>query len=225
MAEWVRHLESKYSMEVWLVKINLEKANLSKRDLHELVTSAILPRPIAWVSTVGENGVFNLAPFSCFAPIGLKPPLIVLHITWGRDGQKKDTLRNIEFSKEFVINVVTEDLAEPMNQTCFEYSPDVSEFTEVGLTPVQSEMVKAPRLAESPVNMECRALQIMEFGKVPEGGHVIIGEVLVVHIKDELWAGDQIDISKLKAIGRLGGDLYCRTTNRFEMHRPRPDII
>src|SRR4030042_713896 len=108
MAEWVRHLESKYSMEVWLVKINLEKANLSKRDLHELVTSAILPRPIAWVSTVGENGVFNLAPFSCFAPIGLKPPLIVLHITWRRDGQKKDTLRNIEFSKEFVINVVTE---------------------------------------------------------------------------------------------------------------------
>jgi flavin reductase (DIM6/NTAB) family NADH-FMN oxidoreductase RutF len=202
------------------VKINLTKANLSKKDMHKLFTSAIMPRPIAWVSTVGENGVFNLAPFSAFAPIGFKPALIVLYISWRRDGQKKDTLRNIEFSKEFVINVVTEDLAEPMNQSCFEYPPDVSEFKEVGLTPVKSEVVKAPRLAESPINMECRALQIMEFGKVPEGGHVVIGEVLVVHIMDEVWVDDQIDMSKLKAIGRLGGDFYCRTTSTFEMHRP-----
>jgi flavin reductase (DIM6/NTAB) family NADH-FMN oxidoreductase RutF len=202
------------------MKINLSKVNLSKRDLHVLFTSAIVPRPIAWVSTVGENGVFNLAPFSAFATIGLKPALVALGITWTRDGQKKDTLRNIEFSKEFVINVVTEELAKPMNQTCFEYSPDVSEFTEVGLTPLKSEVVKAPRLAESPVNMECRALEIMEFGKVPEGGHMIIGEVLVVHVKDEFWSDDHINMTKLKAIGRLGGDIYCRTTSVFEMHRP-----
>jgi flavin reductase (DIM6/NTAB) family NADH-FMN oxidoreductase RutF len=208
-----------------LVKINLSEANLSKRDLHELFTSAIVPRPIAWVSTVGENGVFNLAPFSAFAPIGLKPALVVLGITWRRDFQKKDTLRNIEHSKEFVINVVTEDLAKLMNQTCFEYSANISEFKEVRLTPLRSEVVKAPRLAESPVNMECRAHDIMEFGNVPDGGHVIIGEVLVIHIKDEFWAGDQIDMVKLKAIGRLGGDLYCRTTSTFEMHRPQKDIL
>jgi flavin reductase (DIM6/NTAB) family NADH-FMN oxidoreductase RutF len=193
---------------------------LSKKNLHKLLTSAIVPRPIAWVSTVGENGVFNLAPFSAFATIGLKPALVVLGITWRRDGEKKDTLRNIEFSKEFVINVATEDLAKPMNQTCLEYSPDVSEFTEVGLTALKSEVVKAPRLAESPVNMECRALEVKEFGKVPEGGHLIIGEVLVVHVEDEFWAGDQIDVARLKAIGRLGGDVYCRTTSTFEMHRP-----
>jgi flavin reductase (DIM6/NTAB) family NADH-FMN oxidoreductase RutF len=107
-----------------------------------------------------------------------------------------------------------------MNQTCFEYSSDVSEFTEAGLTALKSEVVKAPRLAESPVNMECRALEIKEFGKVPEGGHLIIGEILVVHVEDEFWAGDQIDGAKLKAIGRLGGDVYCRTTSTFEMHRP-----
>jgi flavin reductase (DIM6/NTAB) family NADH-FMN oxidoreductase RutF len=218
--EQVRHRETNIKGRYLFMKINLSKANLSKRDLHELFMSAILPRPIAWVSTVGENGVFNLAPFSAFAPIGLKPALVVLGITWKRDLQKKDTLRNIEDSKEFVINVVTEDLAQPMNQTCFEYSNDVSEFKEVGLTPLKSEVVKAPRLAESPVNMECRALDIMEFGNAPEGGHVIIGEVLIVHIKDEFWAGDQIDMANLKAIGRLGGDLYCRTTSTFEMHRP-----
>jgi flavin reductase (DIM6/NTAB) family NADH-FMN oxidoreductase RutF len=143
-----------------------------------------------------------------------------LGVTWTRDGKKKDTLRNIESSKEFVINIVTDDLSKPMNQTCFEYPPEVSEFTEVGLTPLKSEMVKAPRLAESPVHMECRLLQIMEFGKSPDGGHVIIGEILVVHIKDEFWAGDQVDMAKLKAIGRLGGDFYCRTTDMFEMHRP-----
>jgi flavin reductase (DIM6/NTAB) family NADH-FMN oxidoreductase RutF len=202
------------------MKIDLSKANPSRRDLHELFMSAILPRPIAWVSTVGKNGVYNLAPFSAFAPIGLKPALVVLNIGWRRDGEKKDTLRNIESSKEFVINVVTEDLAEPMNQTCFEYSSDVSEFTEVGLTPLESEVVKAPRLGESPVNMECRALEIKEFGKAPDGGHGIIGQVLVVHVKDEFWAGDQINTDKLKVIGRLGGDLYCRTSSVFEMHRP-----
>jgi flavin reductase (DIM6/NTAB) family NADH-FMN oxidoreductase RutF len=202
------------------MKINLSKAKLSKKDLHMLFTSAIVPRPIAWVSTVGENGIFNIAPFSAFATISLKPALIVLGVTWRRDGQKKDTLRNIEFSKEFVINVVTEDLAKPMNQSCFEYSADVSEFVEVGLTPLKSEVVKAPRLAESPVNMECRALEIKELGKVPDGGHMIIGEVLVIHVKDEFWAGDQIDMAKLNAIGRLGGDFYCRTNSPFEMHRP-----
>jgi flavin reductase (DIM6/NTAB) family NADH-FMN oxidoreductase RutF len=202
------------------MKIDLSEENLDKRDLHKLFTSAIVPRPIAWVSTVGENGVFNLAPFSAFATIGLKPALVVLGIGRKRDGQKKDTLRNIEFSKEFVINVVTEDLAKAMNQTCFEYPPDVSEFTEVGLTPLKSEMVKAPRLAESPVNMECRAREIMESGKAPEGGHMIIGEVVVVHVKDEFWAAGQIDMAKLKAMGRLGGDAYCRTTDMFEMRRP-----
>ncbi len=202
------------------MKIILSKAKLSKQDLHKLFTSAIVPRAIAWVSTVGKNGVFNLTPFSAFSTIGLRPALVVLGITWRRDGEKKDTLRNIEFSKEFVINVVTEDLVKPMNQTCFEYSSDASEFTEVGLTPLESEVVKAPRLAESPVNMECRALQITEFGKVPEGGHVIIGEVLIVHVEDKLWAGDQIDVAKLKAVGRMGGDFYCRTTSMFEMHRP-----
>lgn len=207
------------------MKINPADPRLTKRDLHEAFTSAVVPRPIAWVSTVGHNGVYNLAPFSCFMTIGLRPALVCLNITWRRDGQKKDTLRNIEFNREFVVNVTTEDLARPMNQSCFEYPPDVSEFKEAGVTPVKSDLVKAPRVAESPVNLECRAMQITEFGKPTDGGHVIIAEVLLIHVKDEYWNGDHIDASRLKAIARLGGDLYCRTTSSFEMKRPKHDIL
>ena len=200
------------------MKINPE--NLDKRELHELFMSAILPRPIAFVSTIGDDGVFNAAPFSCVAPIGLKPALVCFNIGRKRNGLKKDTLKNIESCKEFVINVVDEALAEPMNQAAAEYPPDVDEFKEAGLTPRKSQLVKPPMIAESPVNMECRLKQILEFGEAPSGSHVIIGEVLLVHVKDELWTGIDIDVTKLRPIGRLGGQLYCRTTDVFEMKRP-----
>lgn len=201
------------------MKINL--SDLNNRELHELFTSAILPRPIAFVSTIGENGVFNLAPFSFFNQLCLKPAIVGFNIGWKREGQEKDTLRNIEFSKDFVINVVTETLAEAMNQACAEYPSDVDEFAEVGLTPVKADLVKAPMVAESPVNMECRLVQILKFGEAPTGSHVAIGEVILVHVKDELWANNHIEISKLKPIGRLGEDFYCRTKDIFEMKRPR----
>lgn len=195
-------------------------ANLNKRDSHELLMSAILPRPIAFVSTVGEDGIFNVAPFSCFAPIGMKPAFVCLQISWKRDGQKKDSLRNIEFTKDFVVNAVDESMAEAMNQASADYPSNVDEFKEVGLTALKSDLVKAPRVGESPINMECKLVQILEFGEVPTGGHVVIGEVVLVHVEDELWSVDQIDISKWKPVGRLGGQLYCRMTDIFEMRRP-----
>jgi flavin reductase (DIM6/NTAB) family NADH-FMN oxidoreductase RutF len=200
--------------------MKIDPQGMRKRDLHELLLSAVLPRPIAFVSTTGEDGVFNLAPYSCFAPIGMKPPLVCMQIGWKRDGQKKDTLRNIEFSRDFVVNVVTEPLAKAMNQSAYEYPSHVDEFKEVGLTPSKSDLVKSPLLVESPVNMECKMLQITAFGGIPMGSNVIIGEIVLFHVKDDLWADDQIDASKLKAIGRLGGQLYCRTTDTFEMERP-----
>jgi flavin reductase (DIM6/NTAB) family NADH-FMN oxidoreductase RutF len=200
------------------VKIIPERLN--KRDSHELLMSAILPRPIAFVSTVGEDGVFNVAPFSCFAPIGMKPALVCLQVSRKRNGQKKDTLINIESTRDFVVNVVDESMVEAMNQASADYPSDVDEFKEVGLTAVKSDLVKAPRVAESPIHMECKLVQILEFGEVPTGSHVVIGEVVLAHVRDELWAGDQIDISKWKPIGRLGGQLYCRMTDRFEMKRP-----
>ena len=137
-----------------------------------------------------------------------------------RDGQKKDTLVNIESSKEFVINIVTETMAEAMNQASGEYPSDVDEFQEVGLTPAKSDLVKPPMVAESPVNMECKLMQILEFGEPHRRAFFTIGEIVRIHIKDELWADGNITAHKLKAIGRLGEDLYCRTTDIFEMKRP-----
>jgi flavin reductase (DIM6/NTAB) family NADH-FMN oxidoreductase RutF len=200
--------------------MKITPSHLSKKDMHELLMSAILPRPIAFVSTIGEDGIFNLAPFSCFTPVGLKPALVCLQIGWKRDGEKKDTLRNIESAKDFVVNSVDEALAEAMNQTSAEYPSDIDEFKEVGLTAIKSDLVRAPRVAESPVSMECQLVKILEYGEAPTGSHVVIGEILLFHVKDELWCGDEIDISKWKPIGRLGGDLYCRTRDVFEMKRP-----
>ena len=200
--------------------MKIRPKDLDQHALHELFMSAILPRPVAWVSTVGEDGVKNLAPFSCFTTLSLKPATVCIQIGWKRDGTKKDTLRNIEATKDFVIAVVTEEMADAMNLTCAEYPPDVDEFKEARLTPLMSDVVKAYRLAESPVNMECRVFQIIKLGEAPSGGHLILGEVMMVHIKDALWSVDHIDHKALRAIGRLGEDLYCRTTDVFKMKRP-----
>jgi len=189
---------------------------------HHLLTDVVVPRPIAWVSTEDEHGVFNLAPFSCYGLICAKPAVVGIGIGTNRYGQKKDTCRNIEFSKEFVINIVDENLAEAMNQTSAPYPREVSEFKEVKLTSVKADLVKAPMVLESPINMECRVLQVIEFGEFPSIQNFFIGEVLRVHIKDELWDGKNVDMAKLKPIGRLGGegDRYTRTRDVFLMERP-----
>lgn len=201
-----------------MMKIDL--TNLDYKDSHELLVSAIVPRPIAFVSTAGKDGVFNVAPFSFFSPISCKPALVGLGIGTRRDGRKKDTLVNIEFSRDFVINVVTETLAEAVNQASADYASDVDEFKEVGLTPVKADMVKSPMVAESPINMECRLVQILEVGDATRSSSFIIGEVVRVHIKDDLYINGEIQGSAFKTIGRLGAELYCRTTDLFEMKRP-----
>ena len=200
--------------------MKLDPVNLESRNAHELLVSIVLPRPIAFVSTVSEDGVFNAAPFAFFSGICAKPMLIGFTIGRKRDGQKKDSLANIESSREFVINVVTETLAEAMNQTSKDYPSHVDEFKEAGLTPVNADIVKPPMVAESPVNMECRLVQSLEFGDAPRYNTFVIGEVVRIHIKDDLYVNDKIQISRLKAIGRLGGEFYCRTTDMFEMKRP-----
>ena len=201
-----------------VIEMKIDPEDMSRRNTHELIMSAIVPRPVALVSTVGEDGVFNLAPYSGFYSLALKPTLVGINFGWTRDGRTKDTLRNIEFSKEFVVNVVTETMAEVMNQTSAEYPSDVDEFKEVGLTPIKADIVKSPMVAESPVNMECKLVQIMQFGESPIGSQVAIGQVVLVHVKDELWSGEYIEPSRLKAIARIGGrDSYCRTRDIFKM--------
>lgn len=200
--------------------MKIDPSSLDWMDTHELLVAAVLPRPIAFVSTVGEDGVNNLAPFSFFAPISVQPAYIGFSISRYRDGRKKDTLVNIEFSKDFVINIVIEDLVDAMNQASKDYPSSVDEFKEVGLTPVKSDLVRSPMVAESPVNMECRLVKILEFGEAPRITNFVIGEVLRVHVKEDIWIDNKIKADGLKAVGRLGEELYCRTTDMFEKKRP-----
>jgi len=204
--------------------MKLDPENLSASDTHELLTATIAPRPIAFVSTVGEDGVYNLAPFSLFNAICVKPSLVGFSIAPGREGRKKDTLQNIEATGEFVLNVVSEDIAQAMNQASYAYPSEVDEFKEVGLTPLKADLVRAPMVAESLINLECRLQNILELGEAPAITSFVIGEVLRLHVKDELYAGGNIEMSRLKTIGRLGGELYCRTRDIFEMKRPYPYV-
>ena len=201
--------------------MKIDPAKLDTREVHHLYMTIISPRPIAWVSTVDKRGINNLAPFSTYTLLSGMPAVVGFGVGTFRDGRKKDTLRNIERNGQFVINVVTEDLGEAMNLTSAPYPPEVSEFEKVELTPIKSELIAPARVGEAMVSLECKMSQILRFGKPPTQNSFVIGEVILLHVKDEIWNNGTIDASKLKTIGRLGGtDLYCRTSDRFEMKRP-----
>lgn len=200
--------------------MKFDSQGLNQRELYKLISGAVVPRPIAWVSTVGESGINNLAPFSYYNAVCADPAIICVSIGW-RDGAEKDSIRNLKYTGDFVVNVVTEELAEAMNLTAGEYSPDVDEFQLAKLTAVPSERVKAPRVRESPINMECKLLQTLEFGNAPTHNTVAFGEVVYLHVRDDLLDNGRIDFLKLKPVGRLAGDLYTRSTDIFEIKRPR----
>jgi flavin reductase (DIM6/NTAB) family NADH-FMN oxidoreductase RutF len=199
-----------------------EPEQLAATDIYKLMIGFIVPRPIAFVSTVSAAGARNLAPFSYFTACGSNPP-VVCFATSVRSGANpyKDTLRNVEATGEFVVNIVSEEIAEQMNKTSAEVPPDVDEFALSGLTPLESDLVKPPRVAESKVQMECRLHQIVRVSDKPGGGILVLGEVLRFHVLESLLDGYKVDPEKLKAIGRMGGPTYVRTQDRFDMERPK----
>ena len=201
--------------------MKIDPTGLDSKAIHELMVGCVAPRPIAFVSTIGEDGVYNVAPFSFFTLMSMHPTVVGFAIGRKRGGSKKDTLVNIEFSRDYVINVVSEAIAPAMNQASGDYPSHVDEFKEAGLTPAASDVVKPPRVAESPIQIECRLMQIMEFGVFPRIHNFIVGEVLAVHVQDDLIVDGVIKSDRLKAVGRIGEDLYCRTGDLFEMKRPR----
>jgi flavin reductase (DIM6/NTAB) family NADH-FMN oxidoreductase RutF len=198
--------------------------DVSKADVvavYRALIGVVSPRPIAWVTTVDSDGRVNLAPFSFFNAFGANPPVVVFSPTLRRDGSKKDTLRNLDAVGEFVVNAAVEELAEKVNATSKELPPGQSEAEHAGLTLEPSTKVRPPRVALSPVHLECRVRQILPIGDGPIAANLVIGEVLLIHIADSVLDGrGAVDPHKLRTIARLGGDYYCRSTDLFEMERP-----
>jgi flavin reductase (DIM6/NTAB) family NADH-FMN oxidoreductase RutF len=203
-------------------------SDLLHKDLYNLLLNSVAPRPIAWVSTQSASGQLNLAPFSFFNAVCVNPPLLAFapglrppKQPAAQHGEAKDTLRNVRDTKEFVVNIVTYELREAMNLTSGEYDASVNEFELAKLTPEPSNMVHPPRVAESPVSFECKLHQILDFSPAPTSSSLVIGKIVSIHINDAHLKEGKLDRNSLDLIGRMGGMQYTRTTQRFEMVRPK----
>lgn len=208
--------------------MNIPPEEIALRDRYKLLIGAIVPRPIAVVSTLAPSGETNLAPFSFFCGVGSNPMTLAFCPGNKPDGTDKDTLRNSlgrdeGGTGEFVVNVATESWAHQMAAAGEPLDYGESEFDLTGLTPVASLVVAPPRVAESPIAFECRTLQVIRTNPgVADGGNLVLGEVVFIHVDDELlddaW---HVDADRLRAIGRMGGADYCRTRDRFSLPRGR----
>lgn len=194
-------------------KINF--SDLTQPEKYHVLISTVVPRPIAWVSTISEKGVGNLAPYSFFNAVSSNPPCVMFSVANSRAG-KKHTLKNIEQTKEFVINLAPTYLIGPMSCTASMYPEGVDELKEIGLTSIPSTMISPVRVKESPVNLECKLFDIKNIGGDGAGGaNIIFGEVLVAHIWDEAIQNGKIIFEKLSPLGRLGGADYIEPGNKI----------
>jgi len=193
-------------------------------DAYALLTGCVVPRPIAFVSSLSKAGVANLAPFSFFNAGGAHPCSLVFSPVTSGAGRDKDTLHNVRETGEYVVHIAPWPIRERMNQASADYGPDVDEFAEAGFTKAPSVHVKPWRAAECPIAMECRLFRIVEHGVGPLHANYVIGEVVLFHIAEAVLTNGRVDAAKLDAIGRLGGPNYTRVTREsiFGMPRPAP---
>ena len=199
---------------------------LSRQSLYKILIGSVVPRPIGWISTVNVGGQPNLAPFSFFNVVCPKPPTVLFcPMIRGTDGKAKDTLNNVKATSEFVVNIVSENLAAAMVASSVEIAPEVNEFELTGLATAPSVIVRPPRVAESLIHFECKLSQMIEIGNQPGGGSVVLGEIVHLHVDERVLFGeDKIDLAALKPIGRLAGSAYVRMTDIYEMERPKSQI-
>ena len=195
-------------------------ADMGIRDVYTLMVQLITPRPIAWVSTVSKSGVTNLAPYSFFNGVGANPPSVLFCPVNRRDGTRKHSLLNVLETGEFVVNLVSFDNAELMNQTSADYEQEQSEIDALGIETAPSTLVQPPRVQSASAQFECKLIKHIELADGPAGANVVIGEVVMLHVDDSVIDENVIDVSKLDNVGRLGGKSYARTTDRFELDRP-----
>lgn len=204
--------------------MNVRPDELPHREFYRILISSVAPRPIAWVSTLSKDGQPNLAPFSFFNVLASKPPLLGFSpsLRWIDEVvAPKDTLRNIRDTHEFVVNVVTWDVAEAMNLTSGDYRASVNEFEVASLGTRPSQVVRPPQVAESPVSFECKLHQVLDFGTEPPSGSLVIGEIVSIYLKEEVMHEGRLDPEALDLVGRMGGNQYSRTRERFDLPRPK----
>ncbi|WP_088006092.1 flavin reductase family protein [Indiicoccus explosivorum] len=198
--------------------MDVDLRHIETKNAYKLMTGSIVPRPIAWISSIDENGERNLAPFSFFTVASRKPPMLCVSIGPGvgeRKGTVKDTLENIRSQKQYVINIATTALGNEMHTSSSNFPSEVDEFEAAGLTPIESAAIRPPRIAEAPISFEMELDQIIELGS----DHLVLGKIVHYHIQDEYYLGNyKVDLEKLRPLGRLAGN-YSEATNFFTLPR------
>ena len=194
-------------------------AEVSPQEMYKLLIGSVTPRPIAWVSTVSAAGIANLAPFSFFTVASANPPVLCFNPLHNGEAQAKDTLNNIREQGEFVVNTVSHKDLEVMNESCHNLAPEEDEFEYAGLGKLASEIVAPVRVENALVSFECRLNQIVDLGTEPLSGHLVLGDVVAVHVADEAVDNYRIDSNKLDAIGRMAGNDYSLTRERVQLER------
>ena len=201
----------------------IDPAGLDPQSCYKLLIGSVVPRPIAWTSTVSREGIYNLAPFSFFTVASRQPPMLCISVgpppeSEGGDRPAKDTLRNIEETEEFVVNIVSLSLSNTMFESSKNHPPEADEFEKAGLTPAPCEVVGAPRVEEAGVSMECLLDRVLPLGT----DHLVIGRMVRFHVRDELYGENgRIDVAGLDPLGRLAGD-YTKVETIFEL--PKEDL-
>ncbi len=200
--------------------MQFDPQNIEQKSIYKLLTGIVIPRPIGWISSISEEGITNLAPFSYFNAVGDDPPHIMFSAGHGQNANK-DTLNNVLATKQFVVNMVTEELVEQMNSTAQKIPSHESEFDHAGLTPIPSLKIKPPRVKESPIAMECElvhhyTLENSKFG----GSTILVGRIVMFHIADNMLLDDfKINLEMYKPIARLAGSNYSKLGELFAVKR------
>jgi flavin reductase (DIM6/NTAB) family NADH-FMN oxidoreductase RutF len=201
--------------------MNVSTTGQADRDNYKLLIGSVVPRPIAWVSTLSPEGQLNLAPFSYFQAVCSDPPTVIVSVSRRADGERKDTGRNALALGEFVVNITNLELAEAMNVTSGDYPYGMSEFDVAGLETAPSATVRPPRVAAAPIALECRLVHTVTVGREPNDNLVLFGEVQSFYIRDDLYDRGRIDQARLQPLGRLAGNQYLKPGGIFEMIRPK----
>ncbi len=201
--------------------MNLDVADLDPQRVYQLLVGGVVPRPIAWISSLSASGVHNLAPYSFFTVASCNPPVLAITQVNPRDRIFKDTLTNLQATGDAVVNIVSAAQAELMNQSCGDYPAAASEFEAAAIASVTSAKVRALGVAAAQVRYECRLREVIEVSSLPMGGRMMLLDVVHIFVNEQCLDNGKISPAALDAIGKMGGDGYCTTRERFELMRPQ----